>query len=72
VKGLAWLCFSELSHGLAFFKNNENQDIIIAIGWQWHAKGLKTLREVLYYLSVVALSLYKSIGLLWVVSIIAV
>jgi hypothetical protein len=67
---MAWLCFSELSYGLAFFKKkNEYQDII---GWQWHAKGLKTLREVLYYLSVVALSLYKSIGLLWVVSIIAV
>jgi hypothetical protein len=31
------------------------------------AEGLKTL-EVLYYLSVVAVSLYKSIGLLWVVS----
>jgi hypothetical protein len=68
---MAWLCFSELSHGLAFFKKkHEYQDIII--GWQWQAKGLKTLREVLYYLSVVAVSLYKSIGLLWVVSIIAV
>jgi hypothetical protein len=67
---MAWLCFSELSHGLSFLQKNEYQDILI--GWQWQAKGLKTLREVLYYLSVVAVSLYKSIGLLWVVSIIAV
>lgn len=35
--------------------------------WLAVAEGLKTL-EVLYYLSVVAVSLYKSIGLLWVVS----
>lgn len=35
--------------------------------WLAVAEGLKTL-EVLYYLSVVAISLYKSIGLLWVVS----
>jgi len=32
------------------------------------AEGLKTLEVLLYYLSVVAVSLYKSIGLLWVVS----
>merc|ERR1712203_67730 len=35
--------------------------------WLAVAEGLKSL-EVLYYLSVVAVSLYKSIGLLWVVS----
>merc|ERR1712008_151224 len=36
--------------------------------WLAVAEGLKTLEVLLYYLSVVAVSLYKSIGLLWVVS----